>query len=71
MKVSELIEHLKTLPQDKTVVCQVVPQEVGSGAWNMRFEFADAPRSDWMVVLSVSHPDLLRLSPEIKFGPNF
>ena len=71
MKVSELIEHLKTLPQDRTIMCQVVPQERDAGAWNMRFEFAEVPASDWLVVLSVSHPDLLRLSPEIKFGPNF
>ena len=59
MKVSELIEKLKELPQDKSVVCQVVGQE--SGAWNMQFEVNNITTSDWMCCIRVSHPDLIDL----------
>ena len=59
MKVSELIEKLKTLPQERSVVCQVVGQE--EGAWNMDFEFSNIEHSDWMVGLKISHPRLKAL----------
>lgn len=62
MKVSELIEKLKTLPQDKSIICQVVPSE-GSGAWMMHFDFHDVSTS-WMVQLRVSHTDL-KVLPDI------
>jgi len=60
MIVSELITHLLTLPQCKSIVCQVVGQDK-SGAWNMGFEFSDVP-SSWMVQLKVEHPALITLS---------
>ena len=59
MKVSELIEKLQGMPQDKTVLCQVVPQEP-PGAWNMQFDVADIATS-WMVQLRVFHPELKKL----------
>jgi len=60
MLVSELIERLKTLPPSKPVLCQVVG---GGDVWNMGFDVSDVPTS-WMVVLTVSHPQLTSL-PEL------
>ena len=59
MTPSKLIKQLQLLPQDKSIVCQVVGQE--SGAWNMGFEFNDIPDS-WMIQLRVEHPRLEKLS---------
>lgn len=66
MRVSEFIEKLKTLPQDKSILCQVVGTE-GNGAWNMQFDIVDIPEMSWAVQLRVSHPDLKAL-PDINFG---
>ena len=55
MIASELIEQLKTLPQDKEIMCQVVGGH--SGAWNMQFRFVDIEHSS-MVQLKVEHSDL-------------
>ena len=65
MKVSDLIEKLKALPQDKELFCQVVPVEPNAGAWGMAFDVVDLPISENMAVLSISHPFLLRLTPEV------
>lgn len=62
MKVSELIEKLQELPQDRSVLCQVVGQE--SGAWNMEFDVLNVEQSDWMVRLRVYHPNLKDLDME-------
>ncbi len=64
MKVSQLIEHLKTLPQDRIIFCQVVGNS--SGAWNMAFEFNPIDRAD-IVQLRVWHPTLdeLPMSDEL------
>jgi len=59
MIVSELIAQLLTLPQGKSIVCQIVSQDK-VGAWNMGFEFSDVP-SSWMVQLKVEHPALITL----------
>ena len=55
MKVSELIEQLQVLPQDKSVLCQVVGQD--SGVWNMEFELNNI-KDSWMVHLKVEHRKL-------------
>ena len=55
MKVSELVQKLQALPQDRDVICQVV--DTKGGAWNMYFEFNVIGNSDWLVQLRVSHPD--------------
>lgn len=62
MKVSELIELLKQLPQDRTILCQVVEQD-GPNAWNMCWSIENVENSDWIVQLRVEHPDL-RMLPE-------
>ncbi len=67
MKVQELIEKLQQLPQDKSIVCQVVPFDP-PGAWNMWFDVFDIQDS-WMVQLRVWHPDLKKL-PEFDTTPN-
>ena len=59
MIVKDLISELEKLPQDKSIVCQVVGKE--SGAWNMEFELNDIPDS-WMIQLKVSHRQLLNLN---------
>ena len=59
MKVRTLIEQLQGLPQDKSIMCQVIPAK-GPGAWNMHFDFHDVPNS-WMVQLAVHHPELQEL----------
>lgn len=59
MNVSQLIEELQKLPQDKDIVCQVVGQK--TGAWSMNFEFIDVKKS-WMIQLRVDHPTLENLS---------
>lgn len=59
MTVKQLIEKLKTLPQECSVMCQVVGQE--TGAWNMNFDVLNVQQSDWMVQLRVSHPTLKKL----------
>lgn len=64
MKVRELVAQLQALPQDKELVCQVVPEEPYAGAWIMSYAVADVPHS-WMVALTVSHPNLRRLSPQV------
>lgn len=45
MTVSELIEKLKTLPPDKSVLCQVVGQKSGTPVWNMDFSVQDVEHS--------------------------
>ena len=59
MKVKELIAALEDLPQDRSIICQVVGQD--SGAWNMEFSVNNIESSDWAVHLRVSHPDLIDL----------
>jgi len=59
MNVRQLIEKLSALPQERMVVCQVVGKD--GSAWNMAFEFESVPHSDSLVVLTVSHHDLLAL----------
>ena len=59
MIIKDLIKHLESLPQDRTVLCQVVGQE--TGAWNMYFEFNVIEASDWIVQLKVFHPTLVKL----------
>lgn len=66
MLVKELIEHLKTLPQDRSIHCQVVGQK--TGAWAMEFCFNNITHSDWMVQLKISHPNLLNLPVDGVFG---
>jgi len=61
VKVAQLIEHLQKLPQDKSIMCQVIPAQ-GGGAWNMHFDFHDVPDS-WMVQLAVHHRELVTLPP--------
>lgn len=58
MTPAELIEFLKTLPQDKPIICQVCGSE--GGAWMMDFKFHDIPGS-WMVQLRVFHTQLKKL----------
>lgn len=58
MKVSHLVEYLKILSQDKEVFCQVCSDD--GMAWNMYFQFNDAPSSN-LVQLKVWHPDLKSL----------
>ncbi|MCZ6898263.1 MAG: hypothetical protein O7D95_06125 [Betaproteobacteria bacterium] len=58
MKIPELIKKLKSLPQDKEIMCQVVGEN--SGAWNMPFDFKDIDRSGF-IQLQVYHPDLKEL----------
>lgn len=58
MKVKDLIDKLKDLPQDKPVVCQVTGKN--SGVWNMWFDVFDV-ESSWMVVLKVDHDNILDL----------
>lgn len=55
MKPPELIEVLKKLPQDKTILCQVVDEK--GQAFQMFYEFNDVENS-WMIQLRVSHPEL-------------
>ena len=55
MKPPELIEVLKNLPQDKSVLCQVVDQS--GHAFNCQFELNDIPNS-WMIQLRVFHDEL-------------
>jgi hypothetical protein len=56
----ELIKQLEKLPeQDRQILCQVVPED-GPGAWNMFFEFHDAPEAK-LIQLKVYHPDLKTL----------
>lgn len=43
-------------------MCQVIGTD--GSAWNMQFEFLNVERSDWMVQLRVSHPDLHTLPTE-------
>jgi len=64
MKVKDLIEKLKELPQEKSVMCQVVGTS-NTTAWNMFFEFQDVKDSDWLVQLRVSHPTI-KVLPEVK-----
>ena len=59
MKVKELIEKLKKLPQEKEILCRVVGQE--SGAWRMLYTFEVIPGSDSFLALYVSHPELKKL----------
>lgn len=59
MLVSELIKKLETLPQDRSVYCQVVGKD--TGAWAMEFDIKTVESSDWMVALTVSHPNLKNL----------
>lgn len=59
LKVKDLIKELEKLPQDRSVLCQVVGTE--DGAWNMQFEFKNVEHSDWTVQLKVSHPGLKKL----------
>lgn len=61
MKVHELAAKLATLPQDRTIIAQVVGSEPGGGAWNMDWDINNVPSSDWMVVITVSHRELPRL----------
>jgi hypothetical protein len=56
MNVQELIEQLQKLPQEKTVICQVVGQDYGT--WSMWFEFNDVNR---LVQLRIFHPLLMDL----------
>jgi len=58
MIVKDLIKLLETLPQEKSITCQVVGQE--SGVWMMGFEFTDI-KDSWMVNLKVDHPRLKKL----------
>jgi len=60
MKVSQLMERLQELPQERTVMCQLVAEDE-PGAWNMFFEFENVDSSDWLVQLRVYHPELKRL----------
>jgi hypothetical protein len=57
-----LIEKLKTLPQDKGILCQVVGLD--GSAWNMQFEVTK-PGDCSFNVLTVSHPQLLSLNPPV------
>jgi hypothetical protein len=59
MTIRELIAELSKLPQDRSIICQVVGQD--AGAWNMEFDFKSIERSDWAVQLRVSHPELINL----------
>lgn len=63
MTVTELIETLKILPQDKHVFCQLVSQDDWH-AWNLCFEFKNCAKNKW-VHLKIFHPDLKTL-PDIK-----
>ena len=54
--VAGLIEQLKELPQDKSVLCQLVV-EGKAEAWNMFFDVSDVKDSDWLVQLRVYHPE--------------
>nr|BDD48121.1 hypothetical protein 37 [Balneolaceae bacterium] len=56
MRVKHLIEKLKRLPQDKSVLCQLTAQE-SPEAWNMMFEFYDLEDMQF-VQLNVFHPTL-------------
>ena len=56
MTPKQLIEKLQQLPEDKPILCQVVPSK-GRGAWNMDFEFFDIKNSGF-VQLRISHPEL-------------
>jgi hypothetical protein len=58
MKPPELIELLKKLPQEKSILCQVVDQS--SHAFNCQFEFNDIEKS-WMIQLRVFHEQLVDL----------
>lgn len=58
MTPATLIEHLKTLPQDKSILCQVVGQK--SGAWSMPYTFVDIPDSSF-IQLRVEHQQLVHL----------
>lgn len=62
MIVSELIKELEQLPQDKSVLCQVVGVD-GPEAWNMSFKVSDIETS-WMVQFKVFHPNLKHLPEE-------
>jgi len=61
MMPPELIEVLKSLPQDKAILCQVVGED--GSAWNMRFVLAEGPKTSGFNVLTVSHPQLKSLNP--------
>ncbi len=63
MTVQQLIEELEKMQPNKTVLCQVVAED--GSAWNMSFEINDVPRSDWIVALTVSHPELKTLPKTI------
>ena len=60
MRVSEVIERLQTLPQDKVVLCQVVAED--GKTWNCFYEFNDVKDSDWLCQLRISHPQIATLS---------
>lgn len=55
MMVPELMEILSKLPQDKSILCQLVDEK--GQAFQLDFEFKDNPKS-WMIQLRVSHPEL-------------
>jgi len=55
MKPPELIEVLKKLPQDKSILCQVVDES--GNAFNCQFELIDI-KDSWMIQLRVFHPEL-------------
>ena len=58
MKVKELVNILKEMPQDKSLTCQVVAEN--GDAWNCGFDVTDV-ESSWMVNITVSHPQLTHL----------
>lgn len=59
MTIGTLIEQLKKMDAEKSLVCQVIAKD--GKTWNMAADFIDIPNST-IVQICVTHPDLKTLT---------
>jgi len=66
MTLEQLIEQLQDLPQDKSILCQLIgSDETDDRAWNMFFEFSDVKDSSF-IQLKISHPEFKTLPKDME-----
>ena len=61
------MEKMNDLPDESIIYCQVVGQEYNSGAWNMHASLCVEENYQTGPTLRITHPQLLRLNPEVVF----
>ncbi len=64
-RADQVLETLKKLDPNKSIIAQVVPAAENSGAWNMCMEYRGDP-ADGLVYLTLCHPGLLSLVPVVQ-----